>query len=249
MCRSTLRRRSWCGFQELDIAGFKAEDFDALRNCAAGGDGDLPRCFVHGLAMNDEGASLAALVQSLCRQRQAVFGAVGDDGQSRTHAQAYALQLCRKQRVDGNGDLVGGAAAVHLGGRALHADGLDTALQGGAVEAVAGDLYRHALAQLVQIGFFDAGDRLDISEGARLALEHERQNIAEARKNQELIDLRGHDGKIRLGLMALGQSTVDDWSSRGLELEEQSIIAAAEAFQSAFRENLERNGSSTAGSS
>lgn len=35
MCRSTLRRRSWCGFQELDIAGFKAEDFDALRNCAA----------------------------------------------------------------------------------------------------------------------------------------------------------------------------------------------------------------------
>lgn len=94
-----------------------------------------------------------------------------------------------------------------------------------------------------------SGENVDISEGARLALEHERQNIAEARKNQELIDLRGHDGKIRLGLMALGQSTVDDWSSRGLELEEQSIIAAAEAFQSAFRENLERNGSSTAGSS
>lgn len=94
-----------------------------------------------------------------------------------------------------------------------------------------------------------SGENVDISEAARLASEHETRNIAEARKNQELIDLRGLDGKIRLGLMALGQSTVDDWSSRGLELEEESIIAAAEAFQSAFRENLEKNGSSTADSS
>ena len=95
----------------------------------------------------------------------------------------------------------------------------------------------------------NSGENVDISEGGRLALEREMQNIAEARENQELMDFRGHAGKIRLGLMALGQSAVDDWSSRGLELNEQCILAAGEAFQDAFRKNLEENGSLTAGSS
>lgn len=90
---------------------------------------------------------------------------------------------------------------------------------------------------------------VDISEDGRSALEREMRNIAEARENQEFVDFRGRDGKIRLGLWALGQSTVDDWSSKGLELNEESILAAGEAFQSAFRKNLEENGSSTAGSS
>ena len=95
----------------------------------------------------------------------------------------------------------------------------------------------------------NSGENVDISEDGRSVLEREMRNIAEARENQELVDLRGNDGKIRLGLWALGQSTVDDWSSKGLELNEESILAAGDAFQSAFRKNLEKNGSSTAGSS
>ncbi len=95
----------------------------------------------------------------------------------------------------------------------------------------------------------NSGENVDISEGGRLALEREMRNIAEARENHELIDFSGHAGKIRLGLIALRQSVVDDWSSKGLELSEQSILAAGEAFQDAFRKNLEENGSSTAGSS
>ena len=94
----------------------------------------------------------------------------------------------------------------------------------------------------------NSGENVTISEGGRSALEREMQNIAEARDNQEFVDFRGHDGKIRLGLMALGQSTMDGWSSKGLEINEESILAAGEAFQNAFRKNLEENGSSTAGS-
>jgi hypothetical protein len=95
----------------------------------------------------------------------------------------------------------------------------------------------------------NSGENVDISEGGRLVLEREMRNIAEARDNQELIDFWGRDGQVRLGLMALGQSAINDWSSKGLELNEESILAAAEAFQSAFRKNLEENGPSTAGSS
>jgi len=93
-----------------------------------------------------------------------------------------------------------------------------------------------------------SGERVTISAGGRSALEREVQNIAEARDNHELVDLRGHDGQIRLGLMAIGQSAIQDWSSRGLELNEESILAAGEAFQNAFRENVKGNGSSMAGS-
>lgn len=88
---------------------------------------------------------------------------------------------------------------------------------------------------------------VNISERGRLTLECEMQNIAEARENQEFIDFRGHDGKIRLGLMALGKTMMDGWSAKGLEITEKSILAAAEAFQDAFRKNLEENGPSTAG--
>ncbi len=92
-------------------------------------------------------------------------------------------------------------------------------------------------------------ETVEISEIGRSVLEREVRNIAEVRDNQELIDLRGHNGKIRLGLMALGQPAMNDWLSKGLELDEKSILAAGEAFQSACRKNLEANGSSTAGSS
>lgn len=95
----------------------------------------------------------------------------------------------------------------------------------------------------------NSGENVDISEGGRSALELEMRNIAEAQDNQKLIDLRGDDGKLRLGLMALGQSVMGGWSSKGLELNKESILAAAEEFQNAFRKNLEESGPSTAGSS
>ena len=94
-----------------------------------------------------------------------------------------------------------------------------------------------------------SGESVEISESGRSALEREMRNIAEARDNQVLMDLRGHEGNIRLGLMALGQFTMDDWSSKGLQLSEESVLAAAQAFQSASRANFEKNGLSTAGSS
>lgn len=94
----------------------------------------------------------------------------------------------------------------------------------------------------------NSGDNVSISESGRAVLEREMRNMAEARDNQEFVDFRGNDGKIRLGLFALGQSAMDGWSSKGLELNEESILAVGEAFQNAFRTNLEENGSSTAGS-
>ncbi|MBK1649810.1 hypothetical protein [Rhabdochromatium marinum] len=91
------------------------------------------------------------------------------------------------------------------------------------------------------------GDSVDISESGRLAVEREMQNIATARENQEFVDFQGPDGKIRLGLTALGESTIDVWSGKGFEIANESILAAAEAFQNAFRSNLREHGSSTAG--
>lgn len=91
------------------------------------------------------------------------------------------------------------------------------------------------------------GDNVDIGERGRLALEREMQNIAAARENQEFVDFQGHDGKIRLGLTALGKAAMDGWSDNGLEVTKESILAAADAFQDAFRNNLEVHGSSTAG--
>lgn len=92
------------------------------------------------------------------------------------------------------------------------------------------------------------GANVDVSESGRLALEREMENIAQARENNEFVDFRGHDGKIRLGLFALGKSTIDDWSAKGLELTEKSVLAAAEAYQDASRKIFDENGSSTAGS-
>lgn len=92
-------------------------------------------------------------------------------------------------------------------------------------------------------------ERVEISESGRSALEHEMRNIAAARDSKVFMDLRGDDGKIRLGLMALGSFTMDDWSSKGLNLKEESVIAAADALQNAFHANFEKNGLSTNGSS
>lgn len=90
--------------------------------------------------------------------------------------------------------------------------------------------------------------KVDISDDARLALEREMQNIAKARHSQEFVDFRGKDGNIRLGIWALGRTAMDDWSAKGLEVTEKSVLAAAEAFQEAFSKKLDGNDFSSAGS-
>ena len=88
---------------------------------------------------------------------------------------------------------------------------------------------------------------VDISDEGHLALERERKNIADARDNQAFVDFRGRDGQLRLGLMALGKAAINGWSDKGLEVTDESILAAADAFQEAFRQSLEEHGSATAG--
>lgn len=88
---------------------------------------------------------------------------------------------------------------------------------------------------------------VSISDHARSTLERETKNITTAHVNQELVDFQGHDGKVRLGLIALGKTAMDDWSGKGLEVTKESAIAAAEAFQDAFRKSLDERGSATAG--
>lgn len=50
-----------------------------------------------------------------------------------------------------------------------------------------------------------------------------------------------------LGAMALGKSSITEWSSKGIEISEESLIAAAKAFQDAFKQAVEQKGSQTGG--
>lgn len=59
--------------------------------------------------------------------------------------------------------------------------------------------------------------------------------MASAKASNELIDFRGPEGQIRLGLMALGQDQISQWQEQGLELSEETILAAAATFNDAFQ--------------
>lgn len=75
-----------------------------------------------------------------------------------------------------------------------------------------------------------------------------RARAMEAGAGPQLIDFRGEEGLHRLGLMALGRNATEQWAERGLNLSDESIIAAGQAFQDAFKQNYEQNASSMAGS-
>jgi len=64
-----------------------------------------------------------------------------------------------------------------------------------------------------------------------------------------LIDMSGEDGTYKLGLMALGNSTIQGWADQGLALTKEAVIAAGEAFQQAFSQMQDESDGSLAGSS
>jgi len=66
---------------------------------------------------------------------------------------------------------------------------------------------------------------------------------------QGLIDMSGEDGAYKLGLMALGNSTIQDWADQGLPISKEAVIAAGEAFQQAFSQMQDESDGSLAGSS
>jgi hypothetical protein len=66
---------------------------------------------------------------------------------------------------------------------------------------------------------------------------------------QGLIDMSGEDGGYKLGLMALGNSTIQGWADQGLALTKEAVIAAGEAFQQAFSQMQDESDGSFAGSS
>lgn len=63
----------------------------------------------------------------------------------------------------------------------------------------------------------------------------------------KIITTSTREGMMGLGAMALGKSSIREWSSKGIEISEESLIAAAKAFQDAFKQAVEQKGSQTGG--
>ena len=58
----------------------------------------------------------------------------------------------------------------------------------------------------------------------------------------------GYEGMIGLGLMALGgQDQLDQWRDQGLEITEETVLAAAKEFQDGFKEFMDKRESSAQG--
>ena len=84
-------------------------------------------------------------------------------------------------------------------------------------------------------------DTVQISEAARA-------KILQELKSGEFVDFTGENGMYKLGLMALGNSTIQDWSDKGLNISDEAIIASGKAFQDGFKQKVNDSGSSLAGS-
>ncbi len=67
--------------------------------------------------------------------------------------------------------------------------------------------------------------------------------------NGGLVSVTGEIGTYTLGRMALGINTMQEWSSKGLLISDESVVAAGKAFQEAFSKAAEESGTSFAGSS
>lgn len=84
-------------------------------------------------------------------------------------------------------------------------------------------------------------DTVQISETAR-------SKMLQELESGKFVDFTGENGMYKLGLMALGKSTIQDWSVKGLNLSDEAIVSAGKAFQDGFKQKLENSGSSLAGS-
>jgi hypothetical protein len=78
--------------------------------------------------------------------------------------------------------------------------------------------------------------------------EAERSKMLEELHSGDFIDFTGENGPYKLGLMALGDSTAQDWSAKGLNTFNDAIITASKAFQYGFKQKVEDSSSSLAGS-
>ena len=81
---------------------------------------------------------------------------------------------------------------------------------------------------------------VQISEAARAEMLQE---------TTDFVDFTDQHGLFKLGLMALGKSTLQEWSAKGLEISDEAVIAAGKAFQDGFKKMVEKSGPSLAGSS
>ncbi|MBQ0784678.1 MAG: hypothetical protein KBT66_10635, partial [Amphritea sp.] len=87
----------------------------------------------------------------------------------------------------------------------------------------------------------DNADSVQISEAAKSKM------LAEL-KSGEFVDFTGENGMYKLGLMALGNNAVQAWSTKGLDVSDEAIIAAGKAFQDGLKQKIEDSGASLAGS-
>ncbi|MFT6031319.1 MAG: hypothetical protein ACI8O8_003069 [Oleiphilaceae bacterium] len=87
----------------------------------------------------------------------------------------------------------------------------------------------------------NSSDSVQISEEAR-------SKILQEIKSGGFVDFTGEDGLYKKGLMmGLGESTVQEWSAKGLNISDEAVIAAGKTFDDAFKRMTEENGTSLAG--
>ena len=85
-------------------------------------------------------------------------------------------------------------------------------------------------------------ESINISDAAR-------SKMLQELSSGEMVDFTGEDGAYKKGLMALGSETIQGWKDQGLDISDEAIIAAGEAFQKGFSQIVAQNGDATAGSS
>jgi len=86
-----------------------------------------------------------------------------------------------------------------------------------------------------------SSDPVQISEEAR-------SKILQEIKSGWLVDFTGEEGLYKKGLMmGLSESTVQEWSAKGLNISDEAIVAAGKAFDDAFKKLTEENGTLLAG--
>ena len=66
--------------------------------------------------------------------------------------------------------------------------------------------------------------------------------------DRKIIGVVDRQGMLELGLVALGKSNTADWSNKGLNLSDDTLIAAAKALQDGFKKIVDEHGTATAGS-
>ncbi|MBL4799344.1 MAG: hypothetical protein JKY50_18220, partial [Oleispira sp.] len=70
-------------------------------------------------------------------------------------------------------------------------------------------------------------ESINISDAAR-------SKMLQELSSGEMVDFTGEDGAYKKGLMALGSETIQGWKDQGLDISDEAIIAAGEAFQKGF---------------